>query len=504
MSHPEPLTTRIHRFFYDLEVPYGLALCRIYLPLVLMGLVLPRWVVCRELYSADGATGQLSVGYGYIDLLPELPGGVVAGLYAIMVFTLVTLCIGWCTRASAMITFIIFTYFCMLDCVSTMTKYTVIASHVFFILSLSRCGDIWSVDAWLARRKRNLDPTAPEYEPPKSPAWPRRLLQLLIGFVYFGAAMTKIHTPSFFTGDQLQYWMLTHLNYRHPIGEFFSLYPILLVMFGYVVVVWEIVFIFCSWKSSWRSFMLPIGILFHFMTTLTLGLLMFPMVCYATYLSYIDDDDMRQSCAWMRRQMRRFAWLKSIGLTLRNWRTQLGEWPQWRTTAAVGFSVALPLVAFLGVELEYQWDVYGERSSEGRRQLVAIDPDRARLMLSPVTPQRDIDKFFAVDMGTFLISDLLADRRTSFRHGETMIAQCNLVPPHGDMVIECKIRDHENRSLDRIVTVATREMFRVNITFPIAENLPPGEYTMSIETAGRHVMKKNFTIIPKIGTVAAR
>ena len=181
-------------------------------------------------------------------------------------FSLVTLSLGWCTRISCWLAFAGITYFGMLDCVSTMTKYTAIASHLLFILAISPCGAIWSVDAWLANKKQNLDPTKSSIEYPKFPAWPRRLMQLFIGCVYFGAAMTKIHTPSFFTGDQFQYWMLTHLNYQHPIGEFFSGYPILLVAFAvYVTVVWEITFLVCTpWKSVWRNFVLPVRILFHF------------------------------------------------------------------------------------------------------------------------------------------------------------------------------------------------------------------------------------------------
>ena len=504
MLRTEAVTDRVRHFFYDTEVPYGLALCRICLPIVLSGWVLPRWIVCRELYSSDGATGQLSIGYGIIDMLPEFPGGVVAALYALMLFAMLTLCIGWCTRISALITCVLFTYFCCLDCVSSMTKYTVISSHVFLILSLSQAGSIWSVDAWLANRQRNFDPTKPRFAYPKSEAWPRRLLQLLIAIVYFGAAMTKIHTPTFFSGDQLQYWMMTHLNYQHPIGEFFSMYPILLVGFGYITVVWEIVFLFCAWKGSMRGLMLATGILFHFMTALTLGLMLFPLVCYSVYLAYLDEDDMSQIAAWLRRKTRRSSWLKFAKQSLIGWRTAIGNRPEWRMPAQLGFYVALPLIAFLGVELEYSWDIYGERRPEGRHQLVAIDPERARMMLAPVTPQRDIDKFFAVDMGTFLISDLLADRRTSFRHGETMIAQCNLVPPHEDMVVECKIRDSENRSIERIVSIAIRDQFRVNIQFKIKDDLPPGEYSMTVETAGRHVMQKKFNILPKYGTVAMR
>jgi len=352
MESREPLSVRIKHFFYDEEVPYGLALCRISLPLVLMGLVLPRWIVCRELYSADGATGQLSVGYLGYDLLPELPGSVVAALYTVMVISMLTLCAGWNTRISAIISFATFTYFCMLDCVSTMTKYTAISSHVMFILSLSDCGAIWSVDAWLARRQRNLNPTKPMYVMPKSAAWPRRMMQLLICYVYFGAAVTKIHTPSFFSGDQLQYWMLTHLNYQHPIGELLSLYPILLVAMGYVTVIWEVTFFFCGWKSSWRSFYLPVGILFHFLTALTLGLLMFPMVCYCTYFSYLDDEDMATSCAWLRRQTRRFGWLKTASVRLTDWRNRLGERPEWSRPSPIWFAGALPVVALRGAAFE--------------------------------------------------------------------------------------------------------------------------------------------------------
>lgn len=503
MLQSESFRARVERFFYAEEVPFGLALCRICLPVVLLGMVLPRWYVCRELYSADGATAQLSVGFGYIDMLPEFSGSVTAGLYAILLFCLITLCVGWCTRVSAFISFVLVTYFSMLDCVSTMTKYTVICSHVLLILSISQCGAIWSVDAWLSGRRRNIDPTKPRFEYPKSAAWPRRLMQLLIAFVYFGAGMTKIHTPSFFTGDQMQYWVLTHLNFRHPLGELLSFYPVLLVMSGYIVVVWELVFIFTAWKSRMRSLILPVGILFHFMTSLLLGLLMFPMVCYCTYFAFLDDDDMCKSAAWARRQARRFTWLNSTRQWLATRISRLKSYPEWNTQVKLAFAVALPTIALLGVELEYSWDIYGERRPEGRHQLVALDPDVARAMLAPVTPQRDVDKFFGADLGTFLISDLLADRRTAFRQGETMIAQFNLTPPHEDMVVECKIRDSENRTISHMVEIAPREMLRVNINFPITDGVQPGEYHMDIETAGRYVMKKSFKVLPRYGTVAA-
>ncbi|HEY4258828.1 MAG TPA: hypothetical protein VGM98_01655, partial [Schlesneria sp.] len=74
---------RVDRFFFAMEVPYAMALLRMVFPIALMGMVLPRWYVVRELFSTDGATAQLSSGYGYT-LLPEVSGTVAVALYAVM------------------------------------------------------------------------------------------------------------------------------------------------------------------------------------------------------------------------------------------------------------------------------------------------------------------------------------------------------------------------------------------------------------------------------------
>ena len=70
-------------------------------------------------------------------------------MYGLLIFSLVTLSVGWCSRVSALIACVLMTYFSMLDCVSTMTKYTAISTHLLLILALSEAGSIWSVDAWL-------------------------------------------------------------------------------------------------------------------------------------------------------------------------------------------------------------------------------------------------------------------------------------------------------------------------------------------------------------------
>ncbi len=502
-AEPRTWKQHLHHFFYNEEVPYGLALVRMALPLVMLFMVGVRWPVARELFSADGAPSQLSVGYGYGNLFPEFSGTVAVALMSLLVFSSVTASIGWCTRASMIITCVLFTYFCWMDAVSTTTKYTVIATHGFLLLALSPCGAVWSVDAWLANYRRQRWPGEPGIARPKFPVWPRRLMQFLIAFVYFGAAITKMQTPGFFSGDQLQSWMLTHINYRHPVGEYLSLYPVLLVAFGYVVIVWEAVFIFLVWhRKFWRTAILAVGVCFHCMTSLTLGLLIFPATCYSIYLAFVDEQDVQQAAAMFRRFRRRFPGLNTLIQNFDGW---MASWngARWQRSAAAGFAAATVLSMAGGVAWEYQLDPYGERRPEGRHQLVAIEPELVRHMLAPTPALRDVDKFFAIDTGSILVGDLLADRRTTFRQGERMIAQCHLNPPHEDMWLEVHLHDADNHLVARVSQVATREMFRAHFHYDLCEATEPGEYTLVIQTAGREVLRKPITVLPKARTAAA-
>src|SRR5205823_6374074 len=135
------------------EMPFGMALVRISLPLVILVDIVRRWTFARELYSTDGAIASLSSNFGNPDLIPEFSGPVAVGLFTILGLLLVTSAIGWCTRISLWGVSLLYFYFSMLDCLSTVTKYSVIADHVFLLLAVSNCGNLWSVDAWLKRRK---------------------------------------------------------------------------------------------------------------------------------------------------------------------------------------------------------------------------------------------------------------------------------------------------------------------------------------------------------------
>ena len=61
----------VRHFLFAEEVPYGLAIVRMLLPLALLAAVIPRWFHARELFSVDGAPAPLWYAYGQATLFTD-------------------------------------------------------------------------------------------------------------------------------------------------------------------------------------------------------------------------------------------------------------------------------------------------------------------------------------------------------------------------------------------------------------------------------------------------
>jgi hypothetical protein len=481
---------RIRDYFFAEEVPYALALLRMTLPLVLVTPILQRWPHVRELFSTDGAAAPLWVGFGHPNLLPVPSPTVAVSLYAILTFTLFTSIVGWMTRTSLALTCVLYTYFTMLDAISTMTKYGVISSHVLLLLTVSGSGAVWSVDSWL---KRRAAAEAGEPEPSRlAPVWPRRLISILLGVVYLGAAATKMHTTGYFSGDQMAYWMLTNLNFNNPIGEWLSLFPAFLVVSSYLVIFWEMTFLLACWQGWTRTVWLAFGYLFHLMTALLLGLIIFPIVYVTLYWSLFSEAEILRGVEIARRlgdRLRISSWVS--GWRLAQWR------PRWRiglaqSVTAYGVLAAVGVMA--SVEVEYRSDVYGERRPEGRYVLQPIDPDQLSTLLNEAQALDPADKMFGFDIGTELLGDVLMDRRREFTQGEQAIVQCSLEPQHEDLYVDVQIRDEDERILQRGGIVVPRENLRSNLFYKLDGTFEPGKYTFVLRIDGQEVARKQVVL----------
>ncbi len=494
------LKERFKQFFHSREVPYGIALVRMFVPMALLTDMVARFPYAREIYSTDGAPTPLWITYGYAKFLPEIPGTPAVALVALLILALAASSVGWCTRVSLALSTVLYFYFSLVDSISTMTKYSVIATHVLLLLSLSRCGDVWSVDSWLARRKRARGGQADAVAglPPRSPVWPQRLIQLMIGLVYFGAAMTKIHTPSYFSGDQIHSWIITTLHYDHIVGHWMTLWPGTLIVCGYVAIAWEVVFVFLAWKGWGRIVCLTLGVLFHLMTTLMLGLIIFPAICIAIYFSFANERDVERATVFIYRLRKRY-WPARPARTSTS---QVPPVPQplpvWRRVpSAAAYVATAVLVVGGGLALEYELDLYGLRRAEGRYTLEKIDRSFVEnTLLNANVPVRDVDKFGVLKLGTVTMGNSLAYERTRFKPGETITAMCTVTPLHEDMWVDCALVDGLDQVLDRRGQVLARESLRANFSVPLPENLEPGRYAVVLKKGNRELIRRSFTLLP--------
>lgn len=503
-SERQSLVERCRQFFYAEETPFGLALTRMFLPIPLLITMATRWPYARELFSTDGASTPIWNSYHWPNLLPEIPGTVAVMLISVLIVSLITLSIGWCTRASAVISFVLYTYLTCLDAISTMTKYSVIASHILLLLSISHCGVVWSVDAWLKRRRSRHGLTVPGDAAPRFAVWPRRLVQLLLGFVYFGAAVTKLHTPAYFNSDQLLSWFLTNVNNDNPLGEYLTLFPAMLVMFAYIAVVWELMFLFLAWRGFGRKAMLLMGVVFHIMTTFTLGLYIFPMVCLAAYCAFLNEEDVQWFALAFRRMKRRFAGSPQRATGPQGQGLIAGWIERSPLPAPVGFVLLLAIVSLGAIEVEYRLDPYGKRRPEGPHALKQLDTEYVEtVLLAPPTTIRPRDMVWGLKAGTIVIGGHIADPRRQIRQGEVVTVQFNVNPPHKDVFVQCTLNDADDNIIMSRNEPVPRETTRVSWGFPISTALEPGEYSFVLKCQGVKVQRHKVRILRQRGRLSA-
>jgi len=500
-SSPHPAPTRTGFFFRE-EVPVGMALMRIALPAVLLIDVLFRHPWARELYSLDGAPAPLGALYGKPDLVPTFPGAAVVGLHALLIASLLSLMVGWHTRVMAVVSALLYTWFGLLDSVSTITKYTVIASHLLVLLAVSPAGRIWSLDAWRDWRRGERALTD---DLPTAPIWTARLVQLLMAATYLGASLTKMHTPTFFSGDQLMYWTMTYVNNVHPLGDWLSQHPLVLSLFGYITIVWEVTFLFLIFQPRMKWPAVAIGFFFHLMTMFTLGLYVFPLVMYCGYLAFVTEADAKVVGHWLR-------WLPGRGWG-EVWPPLLDRlvtrvWPAPpRFAAGLTHGLVLALAGLGAIEMERWRDPYGERGAEGPLALQPVPEEEIAQMFAGDRAIRGSDKVLAFDVGSLLVGEHLPLRKSEFVEGERLIAQVTLTPPREDMWLDCWLQEarpgadgepsQPGPSITKLGQAVGRELFRTNFSFNSDGALPPGEYFLRLRSGREDLALKRLRILPR-------
>jgi len=284
------------------EGPRRMALVRIVLALAMLLDTAPHWRYAVELYSTWGPAipifpaaisrpessdedhlpgGDIVRGHGFH---APLPGPLLAvTIHTALIYLLMCVALGWQTRVSLLGAATCFVWIGLLDLPGTFAKHSVIALHGLLLLPFSGCGRVWSIDS---RRE------AFESACPLSAAWPRRLLQIMICSLYFGAALTKIRTPAFLSGDLRTFSLLNDQWGGGAFGQRLSMFPQLTRGCSLATILFEILFPVLIWVPRLRRWLLVGAFILHGLMGIALHIGTFSLIMFAVLLVFVREEDL--------------------------------------------------------------------------------------------------------------------------------------------------------------------------------------------------------------------
>jgi hypothetical protein len=274
------------RFWFQEIPPYSYALLRILLGAIgfasLLGLrdVSAFWSLSGLVPAGDGGLGfkAFAVAHGFGDV-----AGAAAFAIAVVAFACMT--IGFRTVAAVGLSLIM----CLLGVAWNplpLSGANSALQMVLFCLIWADCGAVWSVDAWLERRRH---PEAVAAQPSMTSIAPLRLVRFQVAMIYLSSGCWKLLNQPWRDGSALHYVLNTNLYRRFPQGLPLALDP-LATLLTYATLAWELGFAFMVLWRPTRKLALLAGIAIHTGILMTMEIGPFSWVMMSTYVAFLDPS----------------------------------------------------------------------------------------------------------------------------------------------------------------------------------------------------------------------
>ena len=153
-----------------------------------------------------------------------------------------------------------------------------------FNLMLSPCGASYSIDAWLATRKRGT-PASPVIVP-----WAMRLIQIQVAVVYMGAAILKTGGSLWLNGSALHHVLNNSEVTRFDV-RFLTDYPLLINLMTYSALAMEFSLAFFLWFRACRPFVIYLGLMLHAGILFTINIPCFGELMWIGYLAFLTPPE---------------------------------------------------------------------------------------------------------------------------------------------------------------------------------------------------------------------
>ena len=126
-------------------------------------------------------------------VLPILPASVLAWLEVLWSVALATSCIGLFTRLGTALAFLLGTYLLWLPHnFGKLHHMDGMVVLIVGILAASRCGDGWSIDAWIRQLRRGTEASAVRASLRGDYTWPIRVVWLVMAMVFLESGLAKL------------------------------------------------------------------------------------------------------------------------------------------------------------------------------------------------------------------------------------------------------------------------------------------------------------------------
>jgi hypothetical protein len=283
------MTSRWNRFFYEPLDTLPLALCRIVhgvAALLTAAFLFPErfvWFGDRGLISLKTANAISIVPVTSLFHWVRDPEPWITPLLIAMMIAGTTLAIGFFTRTSAAIVFV------LLMALHHRTPMILNGADVLLrinslFLAFSHAGATLSVD-------HRLHPAQSAEQPP----WAQRLMQLQLSVVYLGTVYWKLHGIAWIDGTAV-YYVLSTAQFQHAGNGFFI--PLVLSR----IATWGTLIIeFASGSLIWiprlRNVTIAAALLLHIGLEIAINVPLFQWLMIGSLLLFIDPADLRRTSA---------------------------------------------------------------------------------------------------------------------------------------------------------------------------------------------------------------
>jgi len=386
------------------------------------------------------------------------PAWLAVGGQTLLLFSTLCLAAGWYSGWSLLCCFVLLAWLRPLDLSWTFAKPTIIWLHMLLLLSLDDCG------GWLTLRSRGR-----AVPPVESGGLSRWLLQVLVCQIYAGAALTKLQSGWFASGELLQYSLLDRQYGGTTLGRWLAATPGLARPLSLATLLFELLFPVLVWVPSCRRVLLFAAVGFHLAVWGCLHVDLFSPTLLVLLLAFVEPTTTQKllgqvRCNWrFAKPMRWGTGLVRASVGPTDFRKgSIGVW--WATAAGVGL---------LGCAVQWSADWYG---AFGRIPLPPLD-ETTRAVWGEITRQSTPSRDWSVHriaVGTRLTrSGVWGDPRHS-RRGESLYVGVQFSVPHPPLQLEGILLTDTGRELARFSHSVAGDVSHTVDGFALTDDLPEG------------------------------